>query len=586
MAFTYGVWGPQTSTFLIASGGELGARALPVRPDADVRGREVHGGLVGNRCEEANPLSPLLERLRAALAPRYEVQGSLGSGGMAFVFRARDSSLERPVAIKVLRPQLATAIGAERFIREAKHLANLSHPHLVSVHAAGEADGLYYYVMDLIEDDSLDRVLARGPLPPATAIQIVAGLLEALEVVHASGLVHRDVKPENIFLQGDHPLLADFGIAKSMDARKALTKTGAFMGTPAYMSPEQAQGFPVGPASDLYSVGQVLFQCITGRQWSLGASGETVDWSGVPPALRPILTRALQPIPAHRWPDAASFRTALSRAAVDESTPIRRGWWYTAAAAVVVVASLLLWSVVVRESPEEMIESVAVGWCEDTSPNEDLAGMALAVGEALSRALRRVEPDLTVKDYGAWQGPLNVQMIGDSLGVDAVASCSVRSRQPRIQGRVRLTVVQTGGDVLDWSFDMGVVELDSQVASQIAGALDPQIRTREARSLGDNAAEAVEAFIDGRLAWSRRTEDGEQLEVACERYAAAFRLAPTFALAVAGLAECYVALSGRALARNRTGIPRSSSRRWRLATKTAGSPLSRWSRAPSAPGPR
>ena len=133
---------------------------------------------------------------------------------MAFVFRGRDTSLERPVAIKVLRPQLATAIGAERFVREAKHLANLSHPHLVSVHEAGETDGLYYYVMDHIEADTLDRVLARGPLAPALAIQVVVGLLEALEVVHANDLIHRDVKPENIFLQGEHPLLADFGIAK------------------------------------------------------------------------------------------------------------------------------------------------------------------------------------------------------------------------------------------------------------------------------------------------------------------------------------------------------------------------------------
>ncbi len=160
---------------------------------------------------------------------------------MAHVYEAHDAQLDRTVAIKVLRPELATARGAERFLREARLLAQLSHPNIVPIHDVGEADGLFYYVMDFVDGETLRERLTRGPLPETEAIRVGVDVLSALEAAHAEGVIHRDVKPGNVFLVNQHAILADFGIAKRTDdAAEPLTSTGHFVGTPGYMAPEQA----------------------------------------------------------------------------------------------------------------------------------------------------------------------------------------------------------------------------------------------------------------------------------------------------------------------------------------------------------
>jgi serine/threonine protein kinase len=155
----------------------------------------------------------LLERLREALEPRYEVEAEVASGGMATVFRARDTSLERVVAVKVLRPDLATATGEARFLREARVLASFSHPNMVSIHDAGEADGLFFYIMDFVEGDTLATRLEQGPLDAYGVLRMGRDLLAALQRIHEAGVVHRDVKPGNVFLVDGRTLLADFGVA-------------------------------------------------------------------------------------------------------------------------------------------------------------------------------------------------------------------------------------------------------------------------------------------------------------------------------------------------------------------------------------
>ena len=194
----------------------------------------------------------LLERLRDALAPRYEIEAEVASGGMATVFRAVDQSLGRVVAVKVLRPDMATATGEARFLREARTMASFSHPNVVSIHDADQRDGLSFYVMDLVEGETRRQRLERGPLDGRDAFRLGRDLLAALDRIHAAGVIHRDVKPSNIFLVDGRALLADFGIVHVEGATdETLTSEGQGPGTPAYMSPEQAKGEAALPASDL-----------------------------------------------------------------------------------------------------------------------------------------------------------------------------------------------------------------------------------------------------------------------------------------------------------------------------------------------
>ncbi len=259
-------------------------------------------------------MSSLLERVREALASEYAVEREIASGGMGVVFFAHDAALRRPVAIKVMRPELATVRAAGRFVREAQIAANLRHPNIVPVHRAGEAAGIFYYVMDFIDGDTLADRLGTGPLARGDTVKLGRDLLDGLEAAHRAGVVHRDIKPANIFLLPGRALLADFGIAKPGDATSDVeTETGAVVGTPAYMAPEQAAGGDVTPRSDLYAVGAVLVEAVSGRWWRAKAKPERADWKGVPQSLVAVLERALAWSPEDRWADARAFRRALWR---------------------------------------------------------------------------------------------------------------------------------------------------------------------------------------------------------------------------------------------------------------------------------
>ncbi len=275
-------------------------------------------------------MSTLLERLRTALAPHYEVERELASGGMGTVFLASDPKLDRKVAIKILRPDLASDTASDRFLREARILARLSHPNVVPVYQAGEADGLSYYVMEYVEGETLQERLERGALPKEDALKLANDLLSALEAAHERGIVHRDVKPSNIFLVGDRALLGDFGIAKrTEDTGEGLTGSGQRVGTPGYMAPEQLAGDAATPRTDLYAVGMTLYEALTGRKWSLLTTTAEADWSGVATGLANVLQRALGWSPEDRWVDVAEFRQALvhsvSQSRARGASPTRLG---------------------------------------------------------------------------------------------------------------------------------------------------------------------------------------------------------------------------------------------------------------------
>src|SRR3989441_11836985 len=224
-------------------------------------------------------MSSVLERLRAALAPEYDVEREIASGGMGMVFLGRDMALECPVAIKVLRPELATAHAAERFLREARMLASLRHPHVVPVHHVGQAGEFFYYVMDFLEGETLADRLARGPLGPSEALKLGRDLLDALQEAHERLVVHRDIKPSNVFFVGGRALLVDFGIAKPVSGTSggagtprgrapapapAPTPPRSGGGALGYIPPQQAAGGGGTPRTDLYAGGAGVYEAPTG----------------------------------------------------------------------------------------------------------------------------------------------------------------------------------------------------------------------------------------------------------------------------------------------------------------------------------
>ncbi|HEV2377992.1 MAG TPA: protein kinase [Streptosporangiaceae bacterium] len=269
------------------------------------------------------------------LADRYVLEEVLGTGGMATVWRAGDRVLGRQVAVKVLSPQFAADPGfLVRFEREARHAARLAHPRLVTVFDCGTDDGTAFIVMELVEGRTLRQVLDEvGVLPPGQAVAIAAAVCEGLAVAHAAGLVHGDIKPANIALAGGEAKLLDFGIARD-SGPAGDTSTTQVLGTPAYLSPEQASGGPAGPSSDLYSLGCVLFEMLTGAppfaaDSAVGLAYRHVhDDPGPPSARRPglparldvITARLLAKNPAQRPASAAAARDGLLAALDPEAT--------------------------------------------------------------------------------------------------------------------------------------------------------------------------------------------------------------------------------------------------------------------------
>ena len=269
-------------------------------------------------------------RLVAALAGRYALLREAGSGGMATVYLAEDIRHQRKVAVKVLRPELAATLGPERFTREIKIAAQLSHPHILPVLDSGEADGYLYYVMPFIEGESLrERLNRQGELPVTEAVRILVEVTDALAHAHARGVVHRDMKPDNIMITGRHALVMDFGVAKAVSeasGHAAMTTAGIAMGTPAYMAPEQAAADPnVDHRADLYALGATAYELLSGRPPFTGRTAQEVLAAHVtqrpeavtsrrpalPPALGTAIMRCLEKRPADRYQSAEELLAVL-----------------------------------------------------------------------------------------------------------------------------------------------------------------------------------------------------------------------------------------------------------------------------------
>ena len=303
-----------------------------------------------------------LSRLAAALADRYRIEREIGAGGMATVYLAQDIKHDRRVAIKVLRPELAAVIGAERFLAEIKTTANLQHSHILPLHDSGSVDGFLFYVMPYVEGESLrDRLNREHQLPVSDAVRLATEVASALDYAHRHGVVHRDIKPENILLHDGSALVADFGIALAVStAGNRMTESGMSLGTPNYMSPEQAMGErEITPRTDVYALGCVTYEMLIGEPPFTGPTaqaivarvmteeprGLTVQRKSIPPHVEGAIRVALSKLPADRFATASEFASALNdhtRVTTMQSytVPVRKNSWRPAAiiAAIALIA--------------------------------------------------------------------------------------------------------------------------------------------------------------------------------------------------------------------------------------------------------
>jgi serine/threonine-protein kinase len=281
----------------------------------------------------------ITDQFTAALADRYRIERLLGAGGMATVYLAHDVRHDRKVALKVLKPELAAVIGAQRFLAEIRTTANLQHPHILSLFDSGEIDGSVFYVMPFVDGESLrDRLTREGQLPVADAVRITREVAEALQHAHAHGVIHRDIKPENILLQSGHAVVADFGIALAVSKTGAsrLTETGMSLGTPQYMSPEQAMGERTLDArTDVYALGCVLYEMLAGEPPFTGPTAQAIVARVLTEEPRPLLAQrktvplhvaaatetALAKLPADRFASASEFAAALGGATTPAGSP-------------------------------------------------------------------------------------------------------------------------------------------------------------------------------------------------------------------------------------------------------------------------
>ncbi|HEV2084486.1 MAG TPA: serine/threonine-protein kinase, partial [Gemmatimonadales bacterium] len=274
-------------------------------------------------------MTDFVARLRAALTGRYRIERELGRGGMATVYLAHDLRHDRPVALKLLHPELAAALGPERFLQEIRTAAHLQHPHILPLFDSGEAEGQLWYTMPYVEGETLRARLQREKqLPLDDALRITTQVLSALDYAHAHGVIHRDIKPENILLEGDQAVVADLGIARAIGVAgdDRLTQTGMAVGTAVYMSPEQAVGQrDLDGRTDVYSLGVVLYEMLAGEAPFIGPSAQAIvarrlteaprplrsARETVPPAVDQAVMKALARAPADRHLSAAAFSGAL-----------------------------------------------------------------------------------------------------------------------------------------------------------------------------------------------------------------------------------------------------------------------------------
>ena len=510
----------------------------------------------------------------AALADRYRIERELGAGGMATVYLAEDLKHRRHVAIKVLRPELGAALGAERFLREIETTANLRHPHILPLYDSGAAGGFLYYVMPLVEGESLrDRLAREKQLPIDDALRIAREVADAPSYAHARGVIHRDIKPENILLEGGHAVVADFGIARAFSdaGGERITQTGTSIGTPLYMSPEQSVGdAELDGRTDLYSLACVLYEMLGGQAPFTGPTAESIVRQrlvadpppitnlrpAVPAAVADALQRALARNPADRFNPVAQFSAAIESGATTAAAaravraPSKRGVWIGVAAAVVlVIAAGVAWS---RRTPVVSTDaaSVAVLPFADLSQERTSEYFGDGIAETLIGALSSVSGlDVAARTSAfSFRGKnVDAREIGRQLGVASVLEGSVQRAGDRLRISARLVKASTGTNLWSETFDRNATDIfavQDEVARAVVTALKGKLLAGQARLAGSEPTrdhEAYDLYLQGRFFWNKRAVP--DLTRAIGFFEQAIARDSAFALAWSGLADDYIALA-------------------------------------------
>jgi serine/threonine-protein kinase len=497
--------------------------------------------------DQAPEAVAILARLVTALGDRYDVESPLGEGGMAFVYLARDIKHDRQVAIKVLKPELAASLGAERFLREIQLTAKLQHPHILPLYDSGDADGLLYYVMPFVVGESLNDYLEREKqLSIEEAIQITREVSEALGQAHTLGMVHRDIKPDNVMMSGGHAIVADFGIARAVTEAggEKLTQTGMAIGTPAYMSPEQIGGDQeIDGRSDLYSVGCMLYEMLVGQIPFTGPTAmaimarHTMDQitppsimrQSVPAEVEDVVFKAMEKVPADRFRTAhemiealraiergevsgqrASIAARSSRmglrasqmvgrmTGVQEAVPARR-WPLVAgiAGAVVVVGAVAAW-LITRGGPAVAAgggldpRRIAVLYFEDLSSGGELGYVADGLTEGLIDELSSIRDFDIISRNGVAQfrgAEVSRDSTARALEAGTVIVGSVERERDQLRVTTQLIEGESGASFDRATFalpaDSLLAILDSvtkDVSQLLRGRLGEEVRTRELRA--------------------------------------------------------------------------------------------------------
>ena len=532
-------------------------------------------------------MSDALSRLQAALADRYRIERELGRGGMAIVYLAHDLRHDRPVALKVLQPELAETLGPDRFLREIKLAARLQHPHIISVHDSGEVrsegggSACLWFTMPYIEGESLrERLQREHQLPVEQAVRIIREVALALDFAHRHGIIHRDIKPENILLVDGQALVADFGIGRALGAGEAekreggendqLTGTGMAIGTPAYMSPEQAVGDrDLDGRTDVYSLGVVLYEMLAGEPPFTGRTAHSIAakrMSGEVPSLRRlrpaipeqlerVVLTALAPLQADRFGTPAQFAEALGAVPAPDGGRRRMPAvpaWLTFVLGLLVTATMgmLIWQRS-RRPAEPAAKMLAVLPFKNMGASADQY-FADGLTEEITSRLARVSNLGVVSRTSADQfrgSTKSIRQIGQELGVGYVLEGSVRwEKSPGGSSRVRVTpqLIRVSDDRHVWAdrYDAelaDVFQVQSSIAERVTEAMDLALEPAEQRALHERPTanpDAYDFYLRGN-SYYNRGNDRANLRIATDMYQRAVELDSNFAQAWARLSRGY-----------------------------------------------
>lgn len=550
----------------------------------------------------AHGRSGMLEKLAASLAVvgegtrtvplegrtvgAYSVKQRVGGGGMGVVHEAHDQRLDRTVALKFLQPQFgADNVAAERFRLEARTVAALEHPNICTVHEIGETeDGLLYLVMPLYEGETVQQRLNRGPLSVEMAVTVAMQVLRGLAKAHARGIIHRDVKPSNVFITSDGAVkLLDFGIAKLADVTLTGSAAGP-IGTLAYMSPEQALGAPLDVRTDIWSVGVMLYEMLTGqRPWVNGAAAAMTGAlrqpvpttlrslrSDVTPELEAAVMKAIERATDQRYQGAQEFERALAALGVAKissegsivGAPVRTAPESQAArvvrmkplllTALLVVVALGAWFVADRRDKANValataIKSIAVLPFADRSAAGNQGYFADGMTEELISTLSRVDglKVASATSVFAYKGSReDVRAIGRALGVSLVVEGSLRRSDNQLRMVATLVNVDDGLRVWTREFDRQTGDafaMQQEIAQEVARALQLRLVIGNAdANVARPDADAYELYLKGRYAWATRTE--ESMRTALQFFEQAVQKDPNYAPALAGVADANAVL--------------------------------------------